>query len=189
MLLLFTPVLFVLSCTSQVENPSGNCKAKSNGERLFYHSVEKGTTYLPDCQNPLDRELWRVFAVSENSAYIMPRPDSTGIQYGMCEGEDVELADLFDQYGLCEELGNPIIINDILPADALLITNTLHQLLRFEIGEDGMITPWAPEDDILAACKLTNNEAALEFCALLESRCNRGIRVSVCTRCARFRPP
>ena len=87
--------------------------------------------------------------------------------------EDADLAALFEQYGLCEEYGNPDIINDIPPADALTITNTLHQLLEFKIGEDGMISPWAPDDDIIAACELTDSEAAISYCDQLESRCDQ----------------
>ena len=36
-----------------------------------------------------------------------------------------------------------------------------------------MISPWAPDDDIIAACELTDNEAALSYCEQLESRCDQ----------------
>jgi hypothetical protein len=169
---LFILSLFVSACGPNVENPSGDCIVNGDGNRPGYFSDPQESTYLPDCQNDLDRELWRVFAVSEESAYIVPRPDTTGLDFDLCDGEDVQLASLFETYGLCEEYGDPDIINDIPPADALSITNALHQRLRFEVDEDGMISPWAPESDILDACELTDASAALEYCEQLESRCN-----------------
>ncbi len=45
-----------------IENPSGECEAETDGSRLCYHSPNPTDTYLPDCDNTLDRELWRVFA-------------------------------------------------------------------------------------------------------------------------------
>ena len=165
-------LFFTLACAPKINNPSGDCKTQGNGARPLYHSPDRDSTYLPDCNNELKRELWRVFALNESSAYIIPRPDAMGIQYGLCDGEDLQLAELFDEYGLCEDVGNPNVINDILPLDALTITHTLHQLLKFELDEDGLITPWAPDDDLIAACELTDSEDALNHCDLLESRCN-----------------
>ena len=165
--------ILVVACAPNVDNPSGDCSAEADGRRSGFHLPDRDNTYLPDCQNPLDRELWRVFAQSESSAYIMPRPDATGLSYGVCNGEDEEMAILFASYGLCEEYGDPDVINNIAPTDALSITNTLHQLLRFEIDDAGMISPWAPDDDIIAACELTDSADAQEYCELLESRCDR----------------
>ena len=172
-LLILVSSLF-LACGPGVDNPSGDCTANGNGGRSHYHSPESGTTYLPDCNNALNRELWRVFAVSETSAYIIPRPDGTGLDNGLCEADDADLAGLFSQYGLCQENGNPSIINDIPPADALAITHALHERLEFTIDADGMISPWAPDDDIIAACELTSATAAIDYCKLLESRCSWG---------------
>ena len=157
-----------------VENPSGDCEVSNDGNRRGFYTSPNEAKYLPDCQNELDRELWRVFAVSDTSAYIVPRPDSMGLDFAICDGEDPEMAALFDTYGLCTEFGNPTIINDIPPAEALQITNALHQRLRFEVDESGMISPWAPDDDIIDACELTESPDAQEYCQLLDSRCDGG---------------
>ena len=165
----FFPLLTVLACGPVIDNPSGDCDAGGDGNRSNYFSSDQ---YLPDCQNPLYRELWRVFAETEASAYILPRPDGMGIDFAICDGEDADLTTLFTEYGVCEEYADPDVINDIKPADALVITNQLHQRLRFSADENGGLFPWAPDDDILAACTLIENQAALSFCALLESRCS-----------------
>ena len=82
------------------------------------------------------------------------------------------MTSLFSDYGLCTEVADPTIINDIPPASALQITHALHEQLRFTMDESGMIFPWAPEDDIIAACAFTQSQAALDYCDLLDSRCN-----------------
>ena len=162
----FLPLLTLLACGPSIDNPSGDCQADGDGNRRDYFSSDQ---YLPDCQNPLERELWRVFAVSEERAYIVPRPDGMGLQFELCEDES--LGALFSDHGLCDEFADPDVINQIAPADALAITNALHQRLRFSVSDEGRITPYAPEDDIIAACELTDDSAALDFCELLESRC------------------
>jgi hypothetical protein len=63
--------------------------------------------YLPDCDAPLGRELWRVFAIDASTAYVVPRPDASGISLGICDGEDADMADRFERNGLCEELADP----------------------------------------------------------------------------------
>ena len=156
--------------TPTVPNPTGDCDPGHDGSRQCYHSPADTDTYLPDCQNPLNRELWRVFAQNEESAYIIPRPDGMGLEFGLCDEEGP-----FTTYGLCVASADPNVLNDIPPAIALEITNTLHQHLRFEVSEDGQyIVPWAPDEDVIAACDLTDNLAAQEHCANLSYRLSGG---------------
>ena len=150
-----------------VQNPSGECSTADDGSRTCYHAPMQSDTYLPDCQIDLSREYWRVFATSESSAYIIPRPDGMGLFYDLCE--DDKVGELMNTYALCNEIlgANEVdIINDIPPADALLITNALHSQLFFTVDENDIISPWAPPNDIVDACKFSddNDEAVSEFC-------------------------
>lgn len=168
---MFVVFSLLVGCfTSDVPNPSGECEADSDGSRLCYHSPNATDTYLLDCKNPRDRELWRVFAQTEESAYVIPRPDVVGIYFGLCEEGTVH-AELFAQYKLCDEMLDSEgieIINNLPPAAALAITNILHQNLRFE-ELDGAIFPFSPEDDMLAACALMDDSLVDDYCAMLEN--------------------
>ena len=164
-------LLGLLACgektTPSIENPTGDCESDSNGARQCYHSPMESDIYLPDCQTDLSREYWRVFAMSETSAYIIPRPDGMGLTYELCE--DLHVGELMNTYSLCTEtLGsNEVdIINDIPPDDALLITNALHANFLFTIDENDLIRPWAPPDDIVDACKYSddNDELVSDYC-------------------------
>ena len=160
-------ISIVFACANQVPNPSGDCESEDNGSRTCYHSPTNSDTYLLDCESQLNREYWRVFAQSETSAYIIPRPDGLGLIYDLCD--DSEIGMLMDTYGLCTEtLGasEVAIINDIPPADALRITNELHQHFLFTVDDDGMISPWAPPNDIVDACNFSdeNDATVAEFC-------------------------
>ena len=174
---MFLIVSIIIGCfTPDVQNPSGECQPESNGSRSCYHSPARTDTYLLDCQNQLDKELWRVFAQTEESAYIIPRPDGVGVHFNLCE-EGAEHAELFQKYRLCDEILDAEgveIINDILPADALLITNILHQKLQFEVGADGVVFPWAPEDDMIEACDLIEDSAADDYCDAITDRSSAG---------------
>ena len=153
--------------TATVENPSGDCSAEDDGSRTCYHAPMESDTYLPDCQTDLSREYWRVFAMSDTSAYIIPRPDGMGLMYDLCE--DANVGELMNTYALCSEtLGaNEVdIINDIPPEDALLITNALHSKFLFTVDENDMISPWAPPNDIVDACKFSddNDDLVSDYC-------------------------
>ena len=153
--------------STKVQNPSGDCASDEDGSRTCYHAPMASDTYLPDCQTDLTREYWRVFAMSETSAYIIPRPDGMGLMYDLCE--DANVGELMNTYALCSEtLGaNEVdIINDIPPEDALLITNALHSKLLFTVDEDDMISPWAPPNDIVDACQFSdsNDEVVSDYC-------------------------
>jgi len=137
----------------------------------MYHLPGANDTYLSDCNAPLNREYWRVFAVNESSAYVIPRMDSFGMasKYGMCTGSD-ELSSLFKKYRLCKgalDSADIEVLNNMKPADALDITYALHKRLCFQAQATGgswSITPWGPEDDIVDVCNTTTDTAAASYC-------------------------
>ena len=161
-----------LSCSeedthSSIENPSGDCLSEDNGSRRCYHAPSATDRYLKDCTNGLQREYWRVFAQNEESAYIIPRPDGMGLFYDLCEDETV--GELFETYALCEDfLGSDAvaIINDIPPSEALMITNRLHESLLFTVDDNDMISPWAPPNDIVDVCNMSDadDEMIADYC-------------------------
>jgi hypothetical protein len=157
---------WLFACSTPISNPTGTCTTDENGSRSCYHT--SADDYLLDCEAPLNREYWRVFAQNETSAYIIPRPDGAGLTYGLCD-EESQLGELFIQYALCQE---PLtaslitVINDIPPEDALTITNALHTELEFVVNSDGLVSPFAPPDDIVDVCNMTddNDDVVLEYC-------------------------
>lgn len=163
-------ISLLIACTPEVENPLGTCEAETNGSRACYHFPSPDDTYLLDCNAPLDRELWRVFAQTDESAYIIPRPDALGLQFGLCDGESDD-AILLQQYGLCDQILDSegvTTINEISPVDALSITSILHQNLRFEVGEGNVVSPWVPDEDMIDACDLISDSSVDEYCANIE---------------------
>jgi len=164
----------VVSSSAVVTNPTGTCQpkdnVKDNGARPKYHSPG-ASTYLPDCDAPLNREYWRVFAKSESSAYVIPRIDAFGVaaKYGMCTGDD-ELSSLFKKYRLCKETldsADVEVLNNMKPSEALNITHALHKRLCFQAqaaGGSWSITPWGPDDDIMDVCNTTADAAAVSYC-------------------------
>jgi len=165
----------VVPSSAVVANPTGTCQpkdnAKDNGARPMYHSPGADDTYLPDCNAPLNREYWRVFAMNVSSAYVIPRMDSFGLasKYGMCTGDD-NLSSLFKKYRLCKgalDSADIEVLNNMKPADALEITHALHKRLCFQAqatGSSWSITPWGPEDDIMDVCNTTTDAAAASYC-------------------------
>lgn len=163
-------VVGLVGCPSLVRNPTGDCTAAHDGSRPCAHAPEPGDQYLPDCRAPLQREYWRVFASAPDTAWILPRPDAAGLTHGICDGDDPELAALFERTGLCEPTPNLSRINALTPADALDVTHALHQRLDFEAVQlDGgiwAISPHAWPDDLVAACTGpgAGMAALAEFC-------------------------
>jgi hypothetical protein len=151
----------------EIANPSGGCSAPDTGSRAGYHSAD-GSTWLPDCNNPLSREYWRVFAESPDSAYVIPRPD--GAVATICADASHELFELLDGRGLCGDQGADFVerINHLPLEDALTLTHHLHSTLKFEaLKTDGKTTGIAPyplPSDIVDACALdfSSNSAELE---------------------------
>ncbi len=164
--------LFILlsACSQQtISNPTGDCPTEFDGSRSCYHTPMSSDTYLPDCNNPLSREYWRVFAQSEESAYIIPRPDGMGLVYNLCD--DTDIGTLLDRYGLCTETLNATEvsrINDIPIDDALTIAGVLHENLYFGVEND-RLSPWAPPGDLVDACSMSddNDSTVEEYCQTL----------------------
>jgi hypothetical protein len=178
MLSLFLVLPLGLGCDADTEaentpteNPSVDCEADGDGGRFCYHAPDLTDSYLPDCSLPLERELWRVFQTAAGDAYVIPRPDGTGLLFDICDGGDADLASLFTTYDLCVEVvTDPAVVNSMDPADALRITHALHGHLRFQGVESfgqWNISPWAPDVDLIDACDLIQGSAAATHCSLL----------------------
>lgn len=157
-----------------LSNPTGDCTAPGNGAIDCYSVPEAGDQWMLDCDHPLDRTYWHVYArgseASGVTAYMLPRPDATGIIYGICDGPDPGLATLFDFYGLCDEALGPSgveKINNMELADALAISHALHQRLVFapyELDGNWDIAPFVLPPDLQAACPATNNPSIIDKC-------------------------
>jgi hypothetical protein len=161
-----------------ITNPTGSCKAPDNGGRRGYHAPDTGDVWLRDCKLPLKREYWRVFAVSEASAYIVPRPDGAPQVAEVCADSEHDLHALVEQYALCEPATDASVdlVNDMAPADALALTRYLHTRLVFEVVPGG-IAPYPLPTDIIDACALEpdqNSAAFVELCEREQARLDSG---------------
>jgi hypothetical protein len=135
-----------------VRNPTGDCTAPpGNGARPGHGPAN--WRYLPDCQAPLNREYYRVFAWSESVASMFPRPDGAPGTAQICanEASDTELRALLDRYTLCDAQPNIERINAMKAADALAIGHALHVRMRF-VASGGEVSPFPYDDDVLAVC-------------------------------------
>lgn len=154
---LLAVALLAVACKADVPNPSGSCKAPNDGGRAGYHSA-LGTQWLPNCQNPLRKEYWRVFATSRTSAATIPRLDGNPGLKPACADPQHELATLVQRYALCSSAATSQAIarvNDMSPADALELTRFLHHRLRFVVVSEGIgVFPWPVPTDIIDACGL-----------------------------------
>jgi len=168
--------MLAASCGAEIANPTGSCEASGDGARAGYHSAGD-STWLPDCQNALRREYWRVFAVSAASAYTIPRLDGEPRLQPPCVDASHPLARLVDQYGLCAAATNEeevSRVNDIAPIDALTLTHFLHLQLRFTATDGGLgIDPFPIPADILDACGLHPDINSADLSALCERERDR----------------
>ena len=156
----------------EIPNPSGTCRAPDDGARAGYHSPQ-GSDWLPDCQNPLRREYWRVFAKSRTSAYTIPRLDGHPLLAPACSDAQHEVAPLVTRYALCAPAMSSqdvALVNNMAPEDAQQLTRFLHRRLRFEVGTAVLgITPAPIPTDILDACALHPDQNSPDLTAM----CNR----------------
>jgi hypothetical protein len=176
-------VLLGIGCSSNktpdktplaITNPTGTCKAPDDGARAGYHAPGDDV-WLLDCKNVLAREYWRVFAQTETSAYVIPRPDGARELAPVCSDTAHELHALVVKYALCEAASSPAaldIINDMAPVDALAITHFLHTQLKFVAGAQ-TIDPFPIPTDILDACKLHPEQNSPELVAICDREQDR----------------
>lgn len=185
---LATPLFLAIACSGNskdparaglsVTNPTGTCTAPDDGSRAGYSSTTSDYVWLPDCNAPLSREYWRVFASSETSSAVLPRPDGAPQLAAPCSDSAHPLHALVGKYALCQPATSETIaiVNDILPADALAITHFLHTQLKFQTVPGG-IQPFAIPSDIIDACKLhpeSNSPALVEMCQREQARIDSG---------------
>jgi hypothetical protein len=170
-----------------IPNPTGACKAPDNGARRGYSSPEPGSVWLPDCANPLRREYWRVYAVSADSAYVLPRPDGARELSVVCNASTHPLKALVERYRLCalaSTAADVAVINDMRPADALTLTHFMHTQLLFEVTEgipNAYLLPYPLPSDVLDACALhpgTNTSAMQADCELTQHFVDTGLETA-----------
>ncbi len=154
----------------QVHNPTGSCLAPDSGVRVGYH-YPLDSQWIPDCQNPLSREYWRVFVTSEGEVYTSPRIDAeinSPFQspfQPICQDPNHELAPIVEDYRLCAPMVSATdlaLLPQMSLSEALTLTHFLHQQLRFEVRTVDLsevdsfetLTPWPIPSDIVAACEL-----------------------------------
>jgi hypothetical protein len=153
-----------------VANPTGGCKPTIYETGGGDHA-DQPFAYFPDCQNPLRREYWHVYATSATDAATVPRLDGERRLAPACGDPAHPLAAIVKKYRLCQEATEQDLatVNHMLLADALTLTHALHQSLRFAQTEDGKrIDPYAYSDDILAACALHPDDSPAAFTELCE---------------------
>jgi hypothetical protein len=153
---------------AHLANPSGLCKPTGNGARAGYHAPAD-SLWLPDCQNPLAREYFRVFTESATSAYVIPRPDGSPYLEPVCSDPQHELHALVERHALCAVAASEAAVarvNSIPPADALRIARYLHGRLKWHVVDEAGagINPYPLPSDIVDACDLDApaNSAAFE---------------------------
>jgi hypothetical protein len=169
-----------------VTNASGTCTVVGDGTRPEHDA--SGSTWVPDCQNPLRREYYRIYQQSPTSAYTIPRLDGAPMLAPACTDANHPLAPLLRKYELCAEATTTEQvdrINHMAPADALQITHFLHMNLRFAASTEAhQIVPYAFGSDIIAACDLhpAQNSSALNvFCNRERELARTGIGVGTTT--------
>lgn len=182
---LVAALILACACDSAPSNPSGSCTASGSGARAGYHAPGD-SQWMPDCQNPLRREYWRVFLNSARSAYTIPRLDGEPALQPACRDAGHALAPLVQRYGLCAAAENAqqvARVNDLAPADALALTHFLHQGLRFVAGGQGVgIVPFPIPSDIIDACALhpaMNSAALADICAREADRLRNGFDIAL----------
>ena len=173
--------LVACGCRPDILNPSGSCTAPSGGGRAGYHVPGDDDVWLPDCANPLRREYWRVFAMSQTVAYTIPRMDGEPRLQPACADHTHPMAILVGRYGLCASATNQMEVtrvNNMAPVDALALTHFLHGQLVFHTTTAGLgIDPYPIPADVLDACGLhpsTNSPDLTTICTRERNRLQSG---------------
>jgi hypothetical protein len=156
------------------ENPSGSCGVRTDGSRAGYHNA-LNHAWVPDCQNTLHREYWRVFVREGGEAYIIPRPDGALELRPICADPRHELRSIVDRYLLCTVVSSKEhlrTVNTMSASDALQLTRFLHGQLRFRVVDSNggvRIHPFAIPSDIVDACETSQRPIS----PALDLRCRR----------------
>ena len=154
-------------------NPSGTCGTRSDGGRAGYQAPGPGDRWVPDCQNPLQREYWRAFSQDGDTAYVIPRPDGAPELSTPCTDADHGLHPVVVRYQLCaaaESAAQVDVINHIDLSDALQVTHFLHTQLQFVVTQDGLgIQPFPIPSDVLDACSLGGQSNSPELESICQS--------------------
>jgi hypothetical protein len=114
------------------QNPSGSCGVRADGSRSGYHHA-LNAIWVPDCQNTLHREYWRVFVRNGGAASIIPRPDGAPELRPICTDPQHALRSIVDRYMLCTTAASnehACIVNTVSVSDAL-------QISHFSMGSSG----------------------------------------------------
>jgi hypothetical protein len=148
---------------ADVENPSGSCGTRTDGARAGYQAPSPDDVWVPDCQAPLLREYWRVFApkgAPGGTGYVIPRPDGASQLRPVCDDAGHPLRAVVDRYGLCQVASSPAQVdevNSMTIGDALHVTHFLHTQLVFAVDTSALgIAPFPVPSDIIDACDLAS---------------------------------
>jgi hypothetical protein len=155
-----------------IANPTGTCVAPDDGSRAGYHSPGP---WLPDCQGVLKREYWRVFAASEDGAYMLPRPDGAPQLGAPCHGPQHPLASIVKKYGLCNAAMSTQqvdIVNSMNVSDAFAVARYLQSQLTFAATPES-IEPYPIPSDIIDACALHPSQNSAELIAMCQRESDR----------------
>ncbi|MEM9691865.1 MAG: hypothetical protein AAGA56_04935 [Myxococcota bacterium] len=154
-------------------NPTGTCIAPDDGAIDCYSVPGADDEWMLDCQSPVNEVYWHVYARTDSTgmpvAYMLPRPDATGITFGICDGPDPALDSLFRRNQLCEpglDSAGVNQVNNMTLDDALAISNALHARLRFTPDNESTtgIAPWVLPQDLRRACPNTNDPTLISKC-------------------------
>jgi hypothetical protein len=159
-----------------VVNPTGSCGTLADPGRIGYGGG--GGTWVPDCQNPLRREYWRVGTTDGKSAHTLPRLDGTPQLQPACADANDVLHSLVERYALCAAADSEAkvnLVNNMELADALRLTHFLHGQLKFAVQEaiahspnTTTIEPYPLPGDILDGCALHPNSPELQAMCVRE---------------------
>jgi hypothetical protein len=167
------------------------CAAPDSGARAGFHAPAPGETWLPDCNNPLRREYWRVFAVSADSAYTFPRLDGEAGLAGDCFSPGAsDIGPLVLKYRLCGSAvtaEDVALVNNMVPAEALAITHHLHAMFQFGFGGNETvgvrdIFPSPAPTDVIDACGLhpaTNSPELTALCGRVADALQAGTTAAI----------
>lgn len=147
-------------------NPTGSCVADGSGARLGARTPEEGDVWLPDCDNPLSREYWRVFLRPSGTAYVIPDPSAAPQYYsGACGDMQHPLFEIVGRYSFCD-LTHPDaaqLIDNMTPGDALAVAHYSHENLTFTCNLPAFFL-----EDVVDACELSTEDDAPELGAICD---------------------